>query len=43
MYNISRGLTPAKFDCDRCVDWEGPFAEGTDQACLYNVQQLWAY
>jgi hypothetical protein len=43
MYNMTRGLTPAKFDCNNCHSAGSPFADGTDQACLWNIQQMWAY
>lgn len=43
MYNMTRGLIPVTFDSDGCVSGGSPFADGTDQACLWNVQQLWAY
>jgi len=43
MYNMTRGLTPAKFDCDECHSDGSPYADGTDQACLWNLQQLFGY
>ena len=43
MYNMTRGLTPAKFDCDKCHSAGSPFADGTDQACVWNAQQLLGY
>ena len=43
MYDMTRGLTPASFDCDECYSDGSPYADGTDQACLWNLQQLFGY